>query len=62
VLVTAVCSTALSFTKRFGDEVPAERARYAVDLELANVLNLRWFAQVLIPRDGGGVIFVNPVR
>ena len=62
VLVTAVCSAALSFTKRFGEDVAAERARYAVDLEMSNVLNLRWFAQVLIPRDGGGVIFVNPIR
>jgi putative nucleotidyltransferase with HDIG domain len=62
VLITAVSSPALTFAHRFGPHVHRRAARHALNGELANVLNLRWFTRILTPRDGGAIIFVNQIR
>ena len=61
VLIVAVCSPVLGFARRFGQDVPDLDARHALNGELANVLNLRWFTRVLTPSDGAALIFVNQV-
>jgi putative nucleotidyltransferase with HDIG domain len=58
-LITAVRSPALCFEQRMGAEVDRRAARQALNGELANVLNLRWFSRVLTPRDGGAILFVS---
>ena len=62
MLITAVRCPALTFERRFGSGVDPRAARHVLNAELANVLNLRWFARVLTPRDGSAIVFVNPVE
>ena len=52
-------SPALSFARRFGSTVSPRRAAAGLARELANILNLRWFAKVQTSRDGELLIFQN---
>jgi hypothetical protein len=60
-LITAVRCPALAFQERFGPNVPTRTAKHVLNGEMANVLNLRWFARVMTPRDGSAILFINPV-
>jgi putative nucleotidyltransferase with HDIG domain len=60
-LITAVRCPALAFEERFGPQVPHRIAKHVLNGEMANVLNLRWFARVMTPRDGSAILFINPV-
>jgi putative nucleotidyltransferase with HDIG domain len=48
---------ALAFAERFGPKAPPRLARAAVERELANVLNLRWFSQVQTTQEGAALLF-----
>jgi putative nucleotidyltransferase with HDIG domain len=61
LLVTAVRCPALAFAHRFAPGTHRRAARHVVNAELANVLNLRWFARILTPRDGSALIFLTPL-
>ena len=56
-LVAVVTCPALRFEKRFGPGTDCYVARAALERELANVLNLRWFARVRTTRDGSTIMF-----
>jgi hypothetical protein len=60
-LMTAVRCPALAFEKRFGPHVSPRTARHVLNAEMANVLNLRWFARVMTPQDGSTVFFISHV-
>lgn len=61
MLMTAVRCPALAFGKRFGDHVPPRAAKHVLNSEMANVLNLRWFARAMTPPDGSAILFVSNV-
>ena len=48
---------ALVFAKRYGPKIPALLARAALERELANVLNLRWFSRVQTTPEGAAILF-----
>ena len=48
---------ALAFAKRFGAYVDPTPAKQALEREMANVLNLRWFATVQTTREGAALLF-----
>jgi hypothetical protein len=60
-LLTGVRCPAMAFENRFGPNVPLRTARHVLNAEMANVLNLRWFARVMTPQDGSSILFINPV-
>lgn len=60
-VLTAVRCPALTFEKRFGAHVPPRAARRVLNAEMANVLNLRWFARVMTPSDGSAILFISNV-
>jgi putative nucleotidyltransferase with HDIG domain len=59
MLVTAVGCAGLLFSRRLGEEVEERVGRRTLNVELANVLNLRWFNRILTARDGGVLVFVT---
>ena len=59
MLVTAVGCAGLLFSRRLGEEVEDRVGRRTLNVELANVLNLRWFNRILTTRDGGVLVFVT---
>jgi putative nucleotidyltransferase with HDIG domain len=62
MLITAVSCPALLFSRRMGEETDERLGRRLLNVELANVLNLRWFNRILTPRDGGAIIFATQGR
>ena len=62
MLITAVSCAALQFSRRMGEEADERAGRRLLNVELANVLNLRWFNRILTPRDGGAIVFATQGR